>query len=154
MVNEGKIVSTCLSGFRLGFPRIAISLKRLQLVSKIVWTTKGLILEFLCWNVPRFVDNTSEWTKICKNCSIVFLFRRQDFSVMSSLGGFLVCSLTMPVLFRHWVFCRLMSLIDAIQPYFLCFYVLQTAFFASSDEMTFWLHLKPNIPFSRIFFRC
>ena len=38
---------------------------------------------FFCWYMPRFVDFMSAWTKICKNCSNVFLFwRHQIFSVV------------------------------------------------------------------------
>ena len=65
---------SCVSGFRLKFSGIALWRKRLQLDSKNDLTTKGLILGFFVWEMASFVDFKSVWSKICKNCSILFLF--------------------------------------------------------------------------------
>ena len=89
----------------------------------------------------RFFVVISAWNKICKNCSILFLFRRHHVFSIISLRGLLVCSSKVPVLFSHMVFlCRLMSFINAIQLYFLCQGVFRSRFFASSDRFLTRLH--------------
>ena len=40
---------------------------------KLIWTQLGFFWVF-CWNMPRFVNFISVWTKICMNCSIVYSF--------------------------------------------------------------------------------
>ena len=87
-----------VSGFRLKFSRIALWRKRLQLDSKSDLTTNGLILGFF---VGKWLHFISVWTKVCKNCSIVFLFWRHQFFSMFSLRGILVCSLKVLVLLSH-----------------------------------------------------
>ena len=97
----GMTFFSYVSGFRLKFCRIALWRKRLQLDSKSDLTTKGLILGVFCWKMASFVDFISVWTEICINCSIVFLFWRQEIFSKFSLRGILVCSLKLLVLFRH-----------------------------------------------------
>ena len=94
---------TCVSCFRLKFSRIALWRERMQLDSKSDLSTKGLILRFLAGKWVFFVDLTSVWTEICKNCSIVLLFWRHHFFPIFSLRGILLCSLKMLVLFSHTI---------------------------------------------------
>ena len=67
----------CGSGFRLKISRIALLLKHSRLDSKTDLTTDRLISESFWWYMPRFVYILFVRTKICKNCSIVFLFWRR-----------------------------------------------------------------------------
>ena len=104
--------------FRLKISRDASLRKLLQLHFKTVLTTKGLILEFFCWIVLRYVV-ISEWNKICKNCSIAFLFWRHGVVRIICLRGIVVCFLRMPVPFKLWIFYyQLLSSIIPLQLYF------------------------------------
>ena len=89
----------CVSGFRLKFSRVAVLRKRLQLDSKKDLTTNGLILRFFSQKMASFVTFISGWTEICKNCSIVIRFWRNQIFSMFFLRGILVCCLKMLVLF-------------------------------------------------------
>ena len=73
-----------------------------------------------CWNMPRFVDLRSAWTEICKICSNVLLFwRNQNFSKVC-FRGFLVCSLNVPLFFSQKVFeYQFTSFGNTMQLYFL-----------------------------------
>ena len=92
---------TYVSGFRWMFSRIALWWKRLQMDSKSDLATNGLILDFFCLKMASFVDFLSVSIKICKNCSIINRFWGHQIFSMFSLGGILVCSLKMLVLFSH-----------------------------------------------------
>ena len=56
-----------------------------------------------CWEMASLVNFISVWTEICKNCSIVVLFWRNQFYSMLSLRSILVCSSKMLVLFSHMI---------------------------------------------------
>ena len=102
----GMSFSSCVSGFRLMFSRIAFWRKRLHLDSKSDLTTNGLILRFFCWKMASFVIFISvakSGIEICKNCSIVILSWRHQIFSMFSLRGILVCFLKMLVIFSHRV---------------------------------------------------
>ena len=58
----------------------------------------------LCFSMPRFVVVKSASTKICKNCSILFLFQRQEVFSIISFRCFLVCSSNVTVFFWPYVF--------------------------------------------------
>ena len=60
----------CVLGVTLKFSRIAVSRKCLQLESKTVLTSTEWFLKLFCWNMTRFVDFISAWTKICTNWSL------------------------------------------------------------------------------------
>ena len=54
-----------------------------------------------CLLVPRFFVVISARTKICKICSIVYLFRRHEIFTVISLRGHLVCFLVVPLSFNR-----------------------------------------------------
>ena len=61
-------------------------------------------LQFLVWNMPRFVNSTSALTNLFENWSnCIVICSQQIFSVVS-LRGILVCTLYVPALFSHTVF--------------------------------------------------
>ena len=64
---------SCVSGFRLKFPHIALLRKRLKMDSKSNFTTNGLILKFLVGNW-FFVDFISARTEICMIAQVCFSF--------------------------------------------------------------------------------
>ena len=48
----------------------------------VIWP-RLVFLGVFCWNMLRFVNFKSAWTEMCKNCSIVILFwRNQFFSIV------------------------------------------------------------------------
>ena len=54
-----------------------------------------------CRNMPRFVDVIYAWTDVCMSCSILILFGRYQIFSIVSLREFLVCSVSMLVLFSY-----------------------------------------------------
>ena len=65
---------------------------------RLIWPRMDWFDGVFWWYMSRFDDFISAATKICKNCSIVFVFRRPQIFSAVSLRVFLICSLNVPVL--------------------------------------------------------
>ena len=97
------VIFSCVSGFRLNFSRLSLQRKRLQLDSKSVLTTNGLILGFF---VGKWLPSSTSYLhglNIAWISQLLFFWRHHFFS-MFSLRGILGCSLKTLVLFSDRIF--------------------------------------------------
>ena len=142
--------------FRFGskFSPIVFWRKRLQLDSKSHLTTDGLILGF--FDGKWLLSSTSYLfgLKSAGNAQVVLFWRHQFFSIFS-LRCILVCSLIKLVLFSHRIlYYQLISFRDAMQPYFLSFWVLQPIFLGSSGATLLMTSENQKVCFPIFFVNC
>ena len=66
------------------------------------WFDNDWVIFGVFWRIiPQFVDTISAWSECCMNCSFVYLFWRHQISSTVSSVVFLVCSVTMFILFNN-----------------------------------------------------
>ena len=110
----------CESGVRQKISRFALLTELSQLDFTTDLTTNGLLFVFFCLNMARFVVFIPALTENCKTCSkFTRSWRHQKFSMISLWGNF-NCFFNVPVFLTQWFYQnRMLTLINAIQFYFL-----------------------------------
>ena len=95
------VVFVCFSGVRLKFSCIAMSRKRLQRESKLIWPQLGFFPEFSVGICLISLTSYLHGLKFAWISRVKFFLTTSNF--FDSLSGILVCSLNMLVRFSHGV---------------------------------------------------